>query len=135
MQQHRDILINNAVLKAEEALWDAETAINNDRLTNAQNRIYYAIFYITCGLGYLNNFVTSKHKELMGWFNKKFIYEDKIFDEELFKTYKIAFENRRQSDYDFTYSPVKEKIQSNLKDARCFVECLKTYIINQISTG
>ena len=86
MQEHREVLIKNAILKSEEALQDAEIAISNDRLTNAQNRIYYALFYITCGLGYLNNFVTSKHKELMGWFNKKFIYEDEAFDEELLKT-------------------------------------------------
>ena len=128
MKQHKEILVSNAFLKAQEALDDAKYAIDGERYNTAQNRIYYAIFYSVMGLGYSNDFITSKHSRLLGWFNKKFIYQEKIFDDELYATYKTAYENRMSSDYEFTYKPDKDKTLKSFEDAKKFVNLIKKYI-------
>ena len=127
--QHEDksIIIQNWFIKVEEALKDADVAIKNDGLSNAQNRIYYAIFYSVMALGYSKNFVTSKHSQLLGWFNRIFIKEG-VFDKSLGDTYKIAYESRMKSDYTFTYKPDKEKIVSAFKDAKIFVKTIEDFI-------
>ena len=60
MVPDKKIFIENYLDKSKEALIDAEVTINNDRLNNAQNRIYYAIFYAVMALGYLENFIKVK---------------------------------------------------------------------------
>ena len=60
MVPDKKIFIENYLDKSKEALIDAEVTINNDRLNNAHNRIYYAIFYAVMALGYLENFIKVK---------------------------------------------------------------------------
>jgi uncharacterized protein (UPF0332 family) len=128
MKQHKDILIENSFQKAEEALKTAKINIENDLLDGAQNRIYYAIFYAAMALGYYNEFITSKHSQLLGWFNKKFIKDENIFEPELFQIYQNAYKNRMVSDYEFTSKPTKEKILKSLNKAVYFVEIIKNHI-------
>ncbi len=128
MVLEKKIFINNFLNKSKEALIDAEINIENNRLNNAQNRIYYAIFYSVMALGYLENFITSKHFPLMGWFNKKFIHEEKIFEKNMFKIYNNAFENRQKSDYSITAEPEKEDVIISFKGSKKFIEKVKSYI-------
>jgi len=44
--------------------------IDNNRFRSAVNRIYYGMFYPLMALGLANHFETSKHGQLIGWFNK-----------------------------------------------------------------
>lgn len=128
MKQHKEILVANSILKSKEALDDAKYALADSRLSVAQNRIYYAIFYSVMALGYLNDFITSKHSQLLGWFNKKFIFESKIFSDELYAIYKTAYENRMKSDYEFTYKPDKELVNKSFEDAHEFVNTVENHI-------
>ena len=128
MKQHKDILIKNAFEKAVEALVSAKLNIENDLYTAAQNRIYYAIFYSILALGYNEDYITSKHSQLLGWFNKKFIHENKTFDENMFRIYKEAYENRTKSDYQFNWKPNKEDLLKDLKDSEIFVATVKNFI-------
>lgn len=127
MKQHKDILIKNILEKSNTALEDAKLALDNDRLDNAYNRIYYAIFYIVCALGYKKDFVTSKHSKLLGWFNKNFIKEN-VFNIEYGVTYKKAYENRMRSDYEFTYKPDKVTATDLFDKAENFIEIIRNYI-------
>ncbi|NLF82970.1 MAG: HEPN domain-containing protein [Candidatus Gastranaerophilales bacterium] len=122
--QHKEILIKNLIYKCDTALEDAKLALDNNRLDNAQNRIYYAIFYIVSALGYKNDFITSKHGQLMGWFNKNFI-KDGIFDIKYGEIYKKTYEYRKKSDYEFTYKPVKEKVEKLFEETSEFIEIIK----------
>ena len=70
MGYDKQILVDNAILKAQDAILAAESNFENGFYSTCQNRLYYAIFYIVTALAYKNNFVTSKHSQLMGWFNK-----------------------------------------------------------------
>jgi len=128
MVLNKEIFIKNYLEKSREALIDVELSLKNNRLFVAQNRIYYAIFYSVMALGYLENFITSKHYPLMGWFNKKFIHEENIFEKNMFKIYSNAFENRQKSDYSIATEPEKEDVIISFKDSKKFVEKVKSYI-------
>ena len=126
MKQPDEELVELAVEKSKKALQDAEMNINNNSLENALNRIYYSIFYIVTALAYKNNFGTSKHYQLRAWFNKKFIYEEKVLDKVMYKIYDETFEYRQRSDYDIRYVATLEKTKDLLADAKKFInEVLK----------
>lgn len=120
-------LIQNWVNKAEEALEDAQINLDNNRLTNAQNRIYYSLFYSVMALGYSKDFITSKHSELRGWFNKEFV-KTGIFPKEIAKTYNNSFESRMKSDYTIVYQPEETELKKLLFESRKFIQIIKTYI-------
>lgn len=127
--QHKSELIKLSLEKAQQALKSAQDNINLQNLETAQNRIYYAIFYAVSALAYKNNFSTSKHKQLMGWFNKKFIYEDNIFNENMIEIYTEAFSFRQKSDYELTYITTNTlEVEESLKEALFFIEEVKKYL-------
>lgn len=128
MGYDRQILIDNAVMKAKEALLSAESNLENGFYSTCQNRLYYAIFYIVTALAYKNNFITSKHSQLMGWFNKKYIYEEQVFDNKLLQVYREAFSNRQKSDYDFTYTIDKDELKISLYETKEFVKTVEIYL-------
>lgn len=128
MKLRKDELIKYAIGKSEQALKSARDSINNENFETAQNRIYYAIFYSVSALAYKNNFTTAKHKQLMGWFNKKFIYEEKIFDKRMLDIYKDAFSKRQKSDYEFLFYTNKDDIENSLEEAAFFVNYIKKVI-------
>ena len=128
MEQNKQILIDNAILKSENAISSAISNFENKYYSTCQNRLYYAIFYIVSALAYKNDFITSKHAQLMGWFNKEYIYKNKIFDEKLFQIYKEAFADRQKSDYDFMYEPQFDDIKEAIEDTKEFVKIVKNYI-------
>ena len=125
----RKLLVSRALEKSDEAMQTAKLNLDNDLLSSAQNRIYYGIFYAVNALAYKYGFITSKHGQLLSWFNKKFIHEDKVFDKELFKIYKYNFDNRQKSDYDFIYQPVKEDVELSYQDGMYFIDVIKKYLL------
>ncbi len=130
MMQHKFTLIQNLLEKSKNALDDANYALNDNRLENANNRIYYSIFYCVAALGYKFDFVTSKHSQLLGWFNKTIIHEKQLFDLKLYQVYKSAYEFRMKSDYEYTYKPVKEHTQLLYNEAEKLIEQVQDYIKN-----
>ena len=127
MEHNNLILVQNWMDKSLEALNDGKTCIDNNMLTTAQNRLYYAIFYSVVALGYLNNFITSKHTELIGWFNKKYIKAN-IFPINMGKVYKKTFDNRHKNDYTINYKPDKNELKQTLLDVEIFIDTIKKYI-------
>lgn len=64
--------------QAKETIDDVTFLIHNKRLVIAVNRIYYGMFYALLALALHYDFKTSKHAQLIGWFNKEFIKTEKI---------------------------------------------------------
>jgi|SRR3989339_2051745 len=128
MNDEKKIFIKNYLHKADETLIDAQINIDHNRLNAAQNRIYYAIFYSVVALGYLHGFISAKHKQLMGWFNKKFIHESKVFDSTLFEIYSDAYKNRMQADYTALSSSSKAEVKESLEAAKNFVEKISDHV-------
>ena len=81
-------------------------------------------------LGYKDNFITSKHKQLMGWFNKAYVHDNKIFDERLMKVYQKSFNERQEADYEVAdiSSLSKDEIELALNDAEHFNSEIKKYL-------
>ena len=132
MDQQYKLMIKLTLDKADQALASAKLNFENNFLTETQNRSYYAVFYVVLALGYLDNFVTGKHHKLMGWFNKKYVYENKIFDKSFSKTYSRLIANREKFDYNVDEFPDKEQTIKDMEDAKFFVSKVKNYILHKI---
>ncbi|MGL4941749.1 MAG: HEPN domain-containing protein [Thermoguttaceae bacterium] len=121
---HDNDIVNNWLLKSDEAFQDCQLNIEADALSTAQNRLYYSLFYAVCALAEQSAFRTSKHGQLIGWFNKEFI-KSGLVDVALFRTYQKAFEFRQKCDYTFTFKPQKEKLEESLEEVRVFIHKVK----------
>lgn len=108
--EDRQNLINLHLTKADESLSDAKILIENNRLFSSINRIYYSIFYSLSALAIKYEFSTSKHSQLIGWFNKNFIKEN-IIRKEIGKIIREAFEKRMKGDYDALTSFTKIEVE------------------------
>ncbi len=129
-ESHKVILIKNSLDKSKQALSDAEYNYKDERYATTLNRIYYSIFYSVLALAYKEGYTTSRHSQLMGWFNKKFIYEGKVFDPILNDIYKLAYKERQESDYDIlTFREIPDEfISQALEKAKLFINTVEEFI-------
>ena len=130
MEEYNRVLLRNCLTKSLEAFNDAKFNFENNRFKVTLNRIYYSIFYSVMALGYKENFITSKHKRLMGWYNKIYIHENNIFDERLMKIYQKSFNDRQEADYTVsdTSNLSRDEIELALNDAELFNNEIKKYL-------
>lgn len=89
--------------RAEETLKDATIAVENDRLFNAVNRIYYSMFYSVSALLLVKGLSFSKHIGVKTFFHKEFI-KTGIIDEKYGDFYNKMLSNREEGDYG-SFSP------------------------------
>jgi len=101
--------------------------MDKNTLSLAENRIYYAIFYIVSALALKFDFSTSRHSTLRGWFNQMFL-KTKTLDLNFGKTYSTAFEKRQKADYDDFVVFTLEEVSIDLDNAKQFVEQVKKMI-------
>ena len=123
-----EILVQVNIEKSDSSLKMAEIAIRENELFIALNRIYYAIFYTVTALAEKHDFKTSKHSAMLGWFNKKFVHQDKIFTKEQFKVYEETFYYRQKGDYDTLYKPTLDITTGLLEKAKLFIETVRKHI-------
>lgn len=125
--EDRRNLISYRLEQADEAIQDVGLLIENIRLRSAVNRIYYGMFYSLLALGLANEFETSKHIQLIGWFNKNFIHNG-LIDSKYGKIINKAFNRRSKGDYD-TYVEFEKKIVDEMFDEmKEFVAVIKSYL-------
>lgn len=98
-EQTRDDLIRYRLEQDTDTIEVVDLLIKNDKLSSAINRIYYGMFYSLLALALKFNFETSKHQQLIGWFNKEFIRTG-LIEKEFGRILRDAFENRTSGDYD-----------------------------------
>lgn len=67
-----------------------------------------------------NGFKTSKHSQLLGWFNKEFVNLGKV-DRQIGKIAHKAFEDRTDGDYGIFVRFEKEEVLEKLKDMKQFL--------------
>ncbi|MFP4586330.1 MAG: HEPN domain-containing protein, partial [Desulfococcaceae bacterium] len=73
--------------------------LENEMFAVAVNRIYYGMFFALSALALKHQFSTSKHGQLIGWFNKNFVKEGKV-KKRIGHLIRMAFDSRSASDYD-----------------------------------
>ena len=98
-ENERSELIKYRLDEAKDTIDDVQLLINNDRLRAAVNRIYYGMFYSLLALGLAYEFETSKHQQLLGWFNKNFIHSG-LIDPKYGIILRKAANRRTKSDYE-----------------------------------
>lgn len=126
-EQDRSVLIEHRIKQAEETIQDVQLLIDNDRMRSAINRIYYGMFYALLGLGLAYKFETSKHAQLIGWFNKKFIHNNQ-FESKFGKIINKAFNRRTKSDYDSYVEFEKEIVEEMFLEMKEFIFEIKQYL-------
>ena len=89
------------------------------------------MFYLVLALGYLDEFTTSSHHQLQGWFNKNYIYKNKAFNAELSKIYNNLLLNRETADYDYIKKSDKEAALKDIEAAKTFINTLEPYILER----
>ncbi|TAL29566.1 MAG: HEPN domain-containing protein [Spirochaetes bacterium] len=97
--EDRRALVHHRLQKAEGLVQEVQTHINNGHYVTAVNRIYYGIFHALSALALQEGFTTSKHLQLIGWFNKRFVKEGAV-DRRFGRIVNTAFEMRTRGDYD-----------------------------------
>lgn len=120
-------LIKYRLEQADETIQDVQLLIENNRLRSAVNRIYYGMFYALLALGLANQFETSKHAQLIGWFNKNFINEG-LIDSKYGKIINKAFNRRTKGDYDTYVEFDTETVVEMYGEMQDFISEIKIYL-------
>lgn len=120
-------LISYRIKQAEDTIADVELLIENDRFRAAINRIYYGMFYSLLALSLSEKFYSSKHTQLIGWFNKNFIHEGKI-SERFGKIINKALNRRTKSDYDTFIEFNKETVLEMFDEMKDFIAEIKNFL-------
>ena len=104
-------LSRNYLAKSQATIKTVNFLMDNGEFSLAMNRIYYGIYYALCALAVKNGFQTSKHAQLIGWFNRNFVKTGKA-DPQYGRFIRKAFENRMEGDYNVFASFEKQEIES-----------------------
>jgi|SRR6056297_255527 len=124
---NKDDLIKYRIEQAENTIREIPLLIDNGLNKTAVNRIYYGMFYMLLALALENDFQTSKHSQLIGWFNKTFI-KPGLLDIKFGKIINDAYENRSDSDYGLFIEFSKEEVEELFKEMKIFIAEIKNYL-------
>ena len=75
-EESRLQLIDYRIEQAKSTAQEAEFLLDNDMLRGAMNRIYYSMFYMLQALSLKFQFESSKHSQLLGWFNPDYAIDN-----------------------------------------------------------
>jgi uncharacterized protein (UPF0332 family) len=123
----RDTLIHYRIRQAKETIELAEFLKDSGKFSIAINRIYYGMYYAVTALALKHRFETSKHAQLIGWFNKKFIAQNAI-DKKYGKILRNAFQNRTKGDYDAFIEFTLPEVETMLEEMKLFVREIERFI-------
>jgi uncharacterized protein (UPF0332 family) len=126
-EKDRAELIRYRLDEAKDTLEDVSLLITNDRFRAAINRIYYGMFYSLLALGLKFDFETSKHQQLIGWFNKSFIHEG-LIDTKYGRIINKALNRRTKGDYDSYVQFEKEIVVEMFEEMKDFIHEIEKYI-------
>jgi len=124
----RKALIEYRIEQANATISEAEILIDHAKYRAAVNRIYYGIFYSLLALGNKFHFTTSKHSQLIGWFNKNFV-KDKKIDQKYGEILRNAFKAGSKGDYDAFIDFSKNDVLKRLEDMKSFIFAIEQYIL------
>jgi uncharacterized protein (UPF0332 family) len=119
-EQERNSLIQFRIKQANEAIEEVSRLIEANMLNIAVNRIYYGMFYSLNALALKHEFSSSKHLQLIGWFNKTFV-KPGLVDIKYGQILRDAFKNRTEGDYVPFITYEKEDVQIMHENMRSFI--------------
>lgn len=125
--ESRQNLVKYRIEQAHITSLEASVLIENELLRGAVNRIYYSMFYMLQALSLKYRFETSKHAQLIGWFNKTFINPG-LIEVRFSKIVTKAYNLRTKGDYASIYLPDKEEIELMFAEMKDFIKRIEVFI-------
>ncbi len=126
-EQEREALIQYRLEQAQNSANDAELLMKNEKIPAAINRIYYAVFYCVLALALKEGYKTSKHMQLIGWFNKTFIATGKI-ENDYGRILRDCYEYRKSADYDTFVNFNRTDIDLLFNEMKSFLKKMEQFI-------
>jgi uncharacterized protein (UPF0332 family) len=123
----RQALIDYRLEQANNTIKLSQFLIDSNQFVVAVNRIYYGMYYALTALALKHRFETSKHAQLIGWFNKEFVKKG-IINPEHGRILRDAYSKRLKGDYDVFISFEKEEVLNLHKEMIAFVQKIKGMI-------
>jgi len=123
----RHSLIQYRIRQAKETIELADFLINSNKLAVAVNRIYYGIYYALTALALKHNYETSKHAQLIGWFNKEFVSND-LIDKKYGRILRNAYQNRAKGDYDAFVDFSRNEVEEMLNEMKQFITAVESIL-------
>ncbi len=126
-QGDRKILVNYRIGQAKEMINTVEVLLTTVDLRSTVSRIYYGMFYMLLAIAAKNGFETSKHKQLIGWFNKNFVNEGLLpnnYGKLIMKTY----QHRIEGDYEVYIEFERQDVEKMFEDMKDFIFTIEKYL-------
>jgi uncharacterized protein (UPF0332 family) len=127
MHNELEALINYRKQQSFDTINEVQFQIDNGYLAIAVNRIYYGMFFLLLALSLKRGFKTSKHQQLIGWFNKEFI-KTGIIDNKYGRIIHQAFEDRSDGDYGIFVEFTKDEVLHKFEDMKDFIQSVQSLI-------
>lgn len=124
---HQKELIKLWLDKADDALDSAKLELDQNHISFAVNRLYYACFYAVTSLLLQDEKQFTRHSAVKSEFIKTYIKSGKI-DVKWNRFYQKLFDDRQEGDYIPTASFDKEEISNRLQQAYEFVDIVRKLI-------
>ena len=132
-EESRRNIIKHLVMKAHKAEEDVELLLKSESFVSAANRIYYGIFYIISALAVKQEFSTSKHSQLIGWFNKNYVRYSKV-EPQIGRIIHNAFDQRQEADYNPLSSFQYDDLFEDFKNMQEVIRVVEKLINEEKST-
>lgn len=123
----KNALIEHGIARATDTIEEVSFLIKNKKFLLAVNRIYYGMFYILSALSLRYDFSTSKHQQLIGWFNKEFISTREI-DRKYGRILHNAYNNRSTGDYDDFAEFDEEDVKKSFDEMKDFIRTIRALL-------
>lgn len=121
-------LIKYRLQQAIDTIEVVDILIKNKKYPAAVNRIYYGMFYALLALALKFDFESSKHQQLIGWFNKEFILTGKV-EKDYGRILRKAYENRTTGDYDAFIEFDENDIVQLFEEMKQFIGRIEKFLI------
>ena len=126
-KENKEALIKFRIEQAYNSIDTVQLLITNKKYNAAINRIYYGMFYMLLAVAVKEGFETSKHQQLIGWFNKTFIKEGRI-PKKFGKMVSQTFKSRQVSDYEAFVIFENEEVLQLFNDMKDFIFAMEEYL-------
>jgi len=128
-ESERKAIVKYRIERAHDTFLDVELAINNLRLNNAANRLYYACYYAAMALLINNEYEARTHDGVKTLIGLHFV-KNNIISEELMRAYRRMFNLRQTGDYDDLAVITLDDVLELYEPAKQFIETIEKLINN-----
>ena len=116
--------------RAQETLADAKALLAVGRVESSVNRSYYAIFHGLRAVTALDGFDSSKHSGIIAPFNQIYV-KTGVFDKEISKLIRIAFNTREKADYDDFAEITEQMTIDQAAAAQRVLAAIQRYLVDE----